>query len=110
MGSPASMPSKIDILESRLHDLETRLATVESQLLNSQPLDDLTSRILDFLNAHPRLKFNTGTIAVNVEENTMKVSNKMRTLCARGLVQSEKIEGRGHMYWAETPPMENGEG
>lgn len=91
-------------LERDLRVAFDRIKVLEDMKGVSSPtLDPLYVQIVDLLKSYHGLKMNTGTIAENLGTNSMKISDKLKTLVLRGLVKTEKREGASAMFWWEAP-------
>lgn len=91
------LESRVDILTARVHMLELGAGTLHST-------DELADKIMEFLKCHKGIKFNTGTVAANINGKSERVSAKLRTLSSHGLLKYDKIEGHSQMFWYEETP------
>jgi hypothetical protein len=93
------LKANFGILESRIEALDFRVHTLETG--RAPASDELGDKIVAFLKKFPGIKFNTGSIAANVGSSALKLSDKLKRMAERGLVQHEKLEGHSAMYWYE---------
>ena len=94
----------IDNLLGDLNHAFDRIKALEDQGGTKAPaVDPLNEKILAVLQEFPGLKLNTGSIAANIESTSVKISGRLNTMASRGLIKSEKLEGKSTMYWVEKP-------
>lgn len=93
-------------MSARVSKLEDRIASLENENSKNRAKDTFTNVVLNFLRSHKGLKFNTGTVAANVDDDSDKTSTTLRMLAMRqGTgVKAEKKEGKSVMYWYEDIP------
>lgn len=93
------LSASLEVAFGRIRDIEDNLVKSE----NATPRDELGENIIEFLNKYAGIKFNTGTIASNLEVQVGTIANKLRVLVGRGKhgIQFEKLEGHSAMYWID---------
>lgn len=91
--------SRIDHIVQRIDDLAARIEALEISPAErrKRELGELDRRIVDFLAAAPGVKFNAGTVEVNLGDD--RVGNRIAALADAGVIASEKPAGKVRTYW-----------
>lgn len=95
------LDQKINAIQAAHAKLEARLSTLASRSGPGRRPDEISAKTLAFLKAHPGLKFNSGTVAANIQSDSKTVSSRLKTLFGRGLVHAEKVSEMSAMYWCD---------
>lgn len=104
----AQLATVMDMVQRLVEEVARLSGRVNLLEMNKSGTDDsITGRIFEFLKTNSPMKFNTGSIAINLDLNSGQISDRVKQMAKAGKIHMSKVPGQSAAFWYQVEVKEN---